>query len=103
MGENDRFFLTSFQADLQIVELVVVCGDYCTRSKGSLLSENAIVNVAGTGSKCRDRPFTQVTNNPLDRINCLAAFFQFCEAQFTHICFLIDEITPVSTGLPRES
>ena len=30
MGENDRFFLTSFQADLQIVELVVVCGDYCT-------------------------------------------------------------------------
>jgi len=61
--------------------------DYCTWSKGSLLSENAVVNVAGTGSKGRDRPSTQVTNNPLDRINCLAAFFQFCEAHFTHIFF----------------
>ena len=93
------FFLTSFPADLQIVELVVVCGTIvhkvkalcCQKIQLSMLLEQAA------------RPSTQVTNNPLDRINCLAAFFHFCEAQFTHIYFLIDEITPVSTGLPRES
>lgn len=103
MGENDRFFLTSFQADLQIVELVVVCGTIvhevkalcCQKMQLSMSLEQA----ARVGIGLLRRSLTIRWTESI----ALQPFSSFVKHSLHTFFFLINEIKLVSTGLPRES